>query len=357
MYEICETQRLRIILLLLSWHLLAATTLADRPPVRLELAARKGVPLTGQQRWLTTLRGLTDSLRIRKARNGDKPEIRDTGTRFAPSYLVIGILSDRNSLLLPGASFRTTDRTEIVRWINRLRSDGIDAVASPKGQFGLTEKQWVTINKALQQPVHFSTRNLRSFDVASQIAKRVSVPFALDAVGRRILEKNQRLLDDYQGLSSGTAMAALLHSIGLVMVPEQPQGEDLQIGVFKASDAEHSWPIGTAPANAPGRAFPKLFNKLTVTIDDQPLATVVNAVQKRLEVPILQDHPALAKQGIDLTRDRVTLPEQRSYYHSILRDSLRQAGMKYELRVDDRGQPFLWITTRAVPKPPRTRQP
>ena len=129
MYEICETQRLRIILLLLRWHLLAATTLADRPPVRLELAARKGVPLTGQQRWLTTLRGLADGLRIRKARNGDKPEIRDTGTRFAPSYLVIGILSDRNSLLLPGATFRTTDRTEIVRWINRLRSDGIDDVA------------------------------------------------------------------------------------------------------------------------------------------------------------------------------------------------------------------------------------
>lgn len=350
-------QRLPVILLLLSWHLLAVTPLAALPPVRLELAARKGVPLTGQQRWLTTLRGLSDSLRIRKARNGDKPEIRDTGTRFAPSYLVIGILSDRNSLLLPGASFRTTDRTEIVRWINRLRSDGIDAVAAPKGQFGLTEKQWVTINKALQQPVEFSTRNLRSFDVASQIAKRVSVPFALDAAGRRILEKNQRLLDEYQGLSSGTAMAALLHSIGLVMAPEKPQGEDLQIGIVKASDAEHSWPIGTPPANAPGRAFPKLFTKLNVTIDDQPVATVVNAVQKRLEVPILQDGPALAKQGLDLTRDRVTLPEQRSYYHSILRDSLRQAGMKYELRVDDRGQPFLWITTRAPLKRPRTRQP
>ena len=357
MYEICAMQCLRVTILLLSWHLLTATTVAARPPVRLELATRKGVPLTGQQRWLTTLRGLTDSIRIRRARNGDKPEIRDIGTRFAPSYLVIGILTDRNSLLLPGATFRTTDRTEIVRWINRLRSDGIDAVAAPKGQFGLTEKQWVAINKALQQRVEFSTRNLRSFDVASQIAKRVSVPFALDAVGRRILEKNQRLLDEYQGLSSGTAMAALLHSIGLVMVPEKPQGEDLQIGVVKASDAEHYWPIGASPANAPGRAFPKLFNKLTVTIDDQPVATVVEAVKKRLEIPVLQDYPALAKQGLDLTRDRVTLPEQRSYYHSILRDSLRQAGMKYELRVDDRGQPFLWITTRAPLKRTKNRQP
>ena len=350
-------QSLRVTSLLLSCHLLFASTTAARPQVRFELAAKKGVPLTGQQRWVMTLRGLADGIRIRKARNTDKPEIRDTGTRFKPSYLVIGILTARNSLVVPGATFRTTDRTEIVRWINRLRIDGIEAVAEPKGQFGLTEKQWVTVYKALQQRVEISTNNLRSFDVAAQIAKSVSVPFALDAASRRVLKGNHRVADEYQGLTSGTAMAALLHSLGLVMVPEKPQGEDLQIGVVKMGEVVHHWKIGSTPEKAPARALPKLFTKLNVTIDDQPVATVVEAVQKRLKVPVIKDHPALIKQGIDPSRDKVTLPEQSSYYHSILRDSLRQAGMKYELRVDELDQPFLWITARIPLKRSKARQP
>ena len=41
----------------------------------------------------------------------------------------------------------------------------------------------------------------------------------------------------------------------------------------------------------------------------------------------------------------VTLPRSRTTYSLALKKLLFQAGLKFEVRVDEAGTPFLWIST------------
>jgi hypothetical protein len=42
----------------------------------------------------------------------------------------------------------------------------------------------------------------------------------------------------------------------------------------------------------------------------------------------------------------VNIPEGQLGYEAVLDRALFQAGLKHEVRVDDAGRPFLWITSR-----------
>ena len=75
------------------------------------------------------------------------------------------------------------------------------------------------------------------------------------------------------------------------------------------------------------------------------VARVLEAVSKRLKVPLLLDHNALARHGVDVEKSLANAPQARTTYSNLLRKVLSQAKLKYEVRVDEADSPFLWITT------------
>jgi hypothetical protein len=72
---------------------------------------------------------------------------------------------------------------------------------------------------------------------------------------------------------------------------------------------------------------------------------VLEAIGKRVKIPIVYDRKALTQQKIDPTKTLVTLKNTRTFYASALRRLLFQARLKCEVRYDDSGSPFLWVTT------------
>ena len=71
------------------------------------------------------------------------------------------------------------------------------------------------------------------------------------------------------------------------------------------------------------------------------------AIQQRVNLPFLLDHNSLARQNIDATQAIVSFPNRSTLhsYRKILDSILFKAKLKSELRVDEAGKPFLWITT------------
>jgi hypothetical protein len=82
-----------------------------------------------------------------------------------------------------------------------------------------------------------------------------------------------------------------------------------------------------------------------VEIDGVSVAETVTSVAPRFDVPILYDRLALEIHGIDPAKVQASLPAKRTSYSLLLQKVLFQARLKYELRVDDAGKPFIWITT------------
>ena len=337
---------MRSLILACSVVLTVPSGAAAAPRVEFQLVTERGFSVSGQQRWLRLLGRLGDRVRIRRGRGSVKLEVKNTGTPRAPSYVVTGVLTAQNRLRVQGASFRLSESGRIEAWLKKLKADGPDSLTAPTGAFGLTAKQLVAVHEALAKKVSIKTKGRRTFEAAEKIAAQVRYEFAIDPAAERKLQGSKKVADELVGLSSGTALAALLRPLGLVLMPEKPRGRPVQLAIVEYKNARESWPVGWPPKKPAGRAFPRLFNKLNVSIDDRPMTEVLGAVAGRLKVPFLIDHNSLARQRIEIDQLRVSLPEKRTYYHDILRKSLRQGKLKYELRMDEADGPLVWITTQ-----------
>jgi hypothetical protein len=71
----------------------------------------------------------------------------------------------------------------------------------------------------------------------------------------------------------------------------------------------------------------------------------MSVIGQRLKAPLLMDHNAMARHGIDPEKVVVSFPASRTTYSLILQKVLFKAGLKEELRVDEAGNPFLWVTS------------
>src|SRR6187397_1895494 len=95
--------------LLVAWvalHAFRICSAADVPSIQFELVTEQGFPLGGSQAWLELLAKLNQtSIRIRAADEGEREAIQNQGTEDKPSYHVVGVLTSRHRLRIPGREF------------------------------------------------------------------------------------------------------------------------------------------------------------------------------------------------------------------------------------------------------------
>ncbi len=325
--------------------LIGAAAVRAQPRVNLELVTEPGFPPAAAHRWMHALQDLRlGNLQIRSAHPGDRPEIRQRGEGASASYRVTGVLTSGNTLRLPGGEFRLGDVNGIRDWLQKLEQGGEQRLRETEAAFGLTPSQLVDVHKALSVPVTFSTEGRRTFDVLNRIAGSLSLSFLADGATQAVLRGDDPVLDELQGLTAGTAVAATLRPLGLVLVPQQQPGGDIRLAILEVRQASESWPVGWPSDRSPRETLPELFHFLNVEIEDTPLSEALEAIGDRLPAPLLYDHNSLARQRIVLADIPVSLDPGRTYYQRILTRLLSQAKLTSELRVDDGGTPFLWIS-------------
>ena len=339
------TKMMTTFLVFLSTVLFAAKGHANDATISLELATAKGFPVGGQQRWISFLKDVGFSnLRIRTAHDGEQPSLSKGGTTLSPIYRVTGILQAGNRLRLPGAVVKFGDQAAIQDWFTKLKEGGEEGLTNPTGLWGMTARQVIAFHQALEKKVTMQTKGKPVADVVTQITRGVDATIVVDPSATRALAGRDVVLDELRGMSSGTAIAVAIRPLGLLMVPTKPVAGRHQGKIVDAQQVEEGWPIGFEPDRNPGNTAPSLFKYLNAEIDKEPLDRALEVLQQRVEIPILFDHNAIARQEIDLTAE-VSFQPRRTFYKRIIDSILREAMLTSELRVDDAGQPFLWVTT------------
>ena len=61
---------------------------------------------------------------------------------------------------------------------------------------------------------------------------------------------------------------------------------------------------------------------------------------------MLFDEQALVLKKLDPSKVKVKIPEAKLGYEAVLDKAMFQSGLKHEVRLDDAGRPFLWVTSR-----------
>lgn len=310
----------------------------------LEVVTDLNVPRTATQDWSRKLNGIGfDTVRLRTGTSSDKPNVEERGTPPRVSYHVTAFLSPKNELWVPGASFKQSEIHKLKQWAEKLSVGGEQELSRRPGAFGMTQKEQDELKRKLETTITWSTEGGAVADLLRKFAQETRVEFRAtpEATARM---RQVPLVDQLQGFSAGTAMAIALRSAGLGISPEREVGGNQYLMVAPLTEERQFWPLGWAPTDNPANTAPTLFQFIEVEIMDTPLTEAVTAIGDRVQVPILLDHSRIALQEIDLAEAKVKFPKRRTFYKNILDTLLFQAKLTMDLKVDENGKPFLWVT-------------
>jgi len=313
--------------------------------VQLELVgeSRGGMALVFQE-WSRALgeAGIT-GVRIRAAEGLLKPSLEVQGTADRPQYVVIGVIRSREELELPGKRFRRHELAQLAAWLKDLAEHGPAERREKIGPFGLSHTQFVRLQKELASSVGFKTQNLSRREVVARLAGQLTPPLKLDPALLTVLGE-EKLEEDLSDLSLGTALAYVLRQVEYGLVPQANEPSP-RVAILPIRPGEETWPVGREADDSARELLPGLFEFHNVNVQNVPIAEVLKAIGRELAAPILFDHRAIKRQRIDLNTTKVSHPRSRTTYSLALRKMLFQARLKFEVRCDEAGKPFLWVST------------
>jgi hypothetical protein len=295
------------------------------------------------QKWTKALGDLgVAGIRFRPMQNGDQITIKSEGSGDTAIYQVTALLNNRGALVTSAGQFTLSDSAKLKKWLDDVQAGG--GQPGVRTVFGLSSKQFDDVKRQLSMPVGFSTKGLRPEKVIEQIRAMLKLPLAIDPAIGQALAADEPVRDEFQALSLGTSLAALARPAGGVLLP-QTSGSAIGLALTAPPASGDAWPIGWPPEiKDESKIIPKLFDFTHVDIDGVPASRAIDAIASYLKVPLLFDYNSLVKQRIDLKKPVKVAPGQ-SYYRRILDRVLFQVGLKADVRLDDAGMPFLWITT------------
>lgn len=322
-----------------------ATLSLDAATVSLEIASEGRTQITAPQEWLQLFSEAgVASTRLRGARAGDRPGVESIGGSRGEVYHVLGVLTPRGELLLPGGRFTKRDAGRLRDYFDRLKADGPEALTEPTGSFGLTKKQFEAVFEDLTRAVIVQTKGKPLAELVEAAGERLQTPLSIEPSMRTKLRTAEPLEDELKSLTFGAALVIALRGEGLALTPTKPRGEAVQLRVAAIDPGAESWPIGYDVNGPPRAAAPDIMQAINVEIDGFTLAEAAAAITPRLETPVLWDHWSLAQRGVDPSEVQVQLPRAKLSYKRILEKLVFQARLRGKLRVDEAGTPFFWIT-------------
>jgi hypothetical protein len=246
--------------------------------------------------------------------------------------------------------------SRLATWVKDLAESGPAAGRQIKSPLGLSLATFTKVRKDLATTVDFSTLGMTRRKAVEKIAAQLAMPLRLDAdVARELAD--DKVEDELNGLSCGTALACVLRPTGYSLAPRAAGGqiaytvvaagekppvsnrEDFSLATFK------TWPIGWTTNKSDHDTVPVLYESHNINVQNVSAATALAAIGKQLKIPILLDRKALAAAKIDPAKAKVSFPKRRTTYSLALRAMLFRAKLKFEVRYDDASSPFLWITT------------
>lgn len=327
---------------------------AAGPPI--EIASQAALHGTAPREWLQRLAEAgAGTARLVGARGGEQPRIETLGEMAdgKPLLKIYAVLTRSNELLLPGETrakrFRLGDREALADYFKRIDVEGKEGVTTQRGKHGLTRAEFTDLFTRLQAPIGSTDADatLRQIvQTTSRIARvKIETDPSIDAVMTAKCENAASL----GRLATGTALAVALREQGLALEPTKPLGKPVRLRVVSTLEAKEPWPIGYDPEGSPSQTAPSLMEFLTVEIEGYTLTEALDAITPRLTwndapLPVLWDHFAMRSEGIDPATVQVRFPSKRTFYKKLLDQLVFQARLKLDLRVDEAGTPFLYLT-------------
>ena len=300
------------------------------------------------QTWIQALSQVgADQLKIQTV-GRPKPSINEAEVGSSVIIQIKAVISG-SKIKFPGKTFARTDVGGISAFLDKLRADGAQTTLATKKAFGLTSTQLVDVHQRLSLKNARATQSEPWKKVVSGLLDGVSMTYELSPAAKDALATDATIDVDLNGFTTGTVLAILLRQQGLVFHPTHKQGRGVVLKIDVKDDVKEFWPPGWPVEKAPVNAFPKMFKRIPLQVNQTPLASVLTAIERRLDLPFVVDPAAVKdKQGnpIDLNKTLVSYNKAKTSYSLALSKMLLQnkPRLRHEIRQDENETQFLWIS-------------
>jgi len=310
------------------------------------LMENNGSALYAQQ-WGRTFRDLGITVRTRRSVLDDKPTIEENLRGTLRDVRLTGTL-DRNGVVhFPGRKFARSDLARLREWINELKTYGAQGSPDSKPLWGLSNDQFKKVFAGLSEAAPENVKGLTLDAAIRKLAFPASLPvrFDLDAQKRfGQVPANDTIKADLDKLAKGTVLAIALKQYGLAFHPSRTPSGSLELLVTPWEATESPWPIGWELKLSRQKTAPRYFDLIPVELSNVMLRDVLLAASKASGIPMLLDEYEVKKKEIDIDQIKVTVSKKRTTWGILIRDAIGGTGLVRKLVIDERGQPFLWIT-------------
>lgn len=313
--------------------------------VELEIYSTPTTPATTQHQWLEALSEVgADRVSAKTARK-PSPSVEEATYGGSKILLVKGVINNRK-IKLPKRTFSITDSRGIKDYLRSLRVDGAKTTLAEKKAFGLTSEQLINVHSNLARVVTKGTKGETSGALLNQLIQSLPQKTNLSPSARNLFKSDEKVSNEYQGMSTGTALSIELRRHDLVLRPSPKQGRGVELEIVSTDGAPESWPQGWPSKAAPVTTFPKLFEVTALQLNNIPLDSVLSAISRRLKIEFIVDPAAWKSKPVDLSTINVTFNKPRASYSAAIGNILNQARpkLRHEIRLDENEKPFIWIT-------------
>ncbi|QEG23996.1 hypothetical protein [Mariniblastus fucicola] len=300
--------------------------------------------------WMQALAEVGADRVVAETSRARKPSFEEFDSGSTKLLTVVGIVK-QGKLHLPGGKFTIRQVAAIRAHLQKLRDDGAEVTVAEKVAFGLTAKQLVALHDQLGLKITSPTAGQNAGKLASTLMKNSGYPISIDRTSQLVISSAQSTVDiELEGYSIGTGLAIALRQLGLVFEPVRPQGQKVKLVVRAADEKTKNWPVGWPVSESRKKAAPNLFVKVDVQAAETPILDLLGAIEGRIEIPLIYDVAKISERGVDLASTKVSFsrPGKKSSYDMVMDKVLNQCKpkLKSELKIDEAGKRFLWITTR-----------
>src|SRR5688572_5449548 len=162
-------------------------------PIDLEVAVVQAAPLGAMQEWGRLLSEMDlAGVRLRGAHAGDKPTITPVGSGAAQRFRVLGVINQRDQLILPGGAFGQGDVAKLKAFFEGLPIQ-VAEQGVQRGIFGLTKPQFEQLYNDFSIPVVDSTKGVPPQAAVAAMTRELSVPLEMSAAARGALGRAKPL--------------------------------------------------------------------------------------------------------------------------------------------------------------------
>jgi hypothetical protein len=318
-----------------------AVALAGEVVVDIEIALMPGAPITAPQEWARRLGEIgLDRVQIRSMRGEERPvtKMNDDGTRVD----VLAVLTRQDELIFADRRFRAGQVSELRNYIETLPEQIVEA-GIVRGPFRLTEQEFTSVMTDLARPLTGSTIGMSARGLLADAAGKIRLPIHEHPAANELLRASKPMTVELNKLSMGTALVIALRREGLILRPEHVR-DGLRLVVEPYQRARESWPAGWRAEQSPRQVAPKLFESLNIEVEGFTLAKALTALEPRLGVPVIMDEWVLTQLDINPNKIPVKLPAKKTFLKNAVDKLLSQARLASEIRIDEAGTAFLWVT-------------